>query len=87
MLRIFVINSLMFLLPFMLYGAYFYLAHKGADLKTFWADAPLLWLLGAGAALVLGAMAALVSFGGAKPGGTYVPPRLEDGVIKPGHVE
>jgi hypothetical protein len=32
-------------------------------------------------------MATLIQFSGGKPGGTYHPPVLEDGVIKPGEID
>ena len=87
MLRILFINALMFSLPFLIYGAYFYATRKGKAQDKFWSEVPLLWLLGASAALVFGAMITLVSFGGSEPSGNYVPPRLEDGVIAPGQFE
>ena len=87
MLRILVINALMFSLPFLIYGAYFYFARKGGDKTGFWSEIPLLWLLGISAALVFVAMITLVSFSGSDPEGAYVPPRLEGGVIEPGQFE
>jgi hypothetical protein len=50
-------------------------------------DGPWAWLIGGGVALaVLGAIAAAV-LGGRGKEGVYVPPRLEDGRIIPGHLE
>jgi len=87
MLRIVIINALMFALPFLIYAAYFYFVRRGENENEMWSDAPVLWLLGAGAVLVLVAMASLVSFTGSNPGGTYYPSSFEDGVIKPGRIE
>jgi hypothetical protein len=87
MLRIVIINALMFALPFLIYAAYFYFVRSGQNENDMWSEAPVLWLLGAGAALVLVALASLVSFTGSDPGGTYYPSRFEDGVIKPGRIE
>jgi len=87
MLRIVFINALMFLLPFAVYGAYFYLARRGAGKQSFWNEAPLFWLLSASTLLVFAAMVTLVSFSGGEPGGTYISPRLENGVIQPGRIE
>lgn len=87
MLRILFIDALMFLLPFAIYGAYFYLTRKGAARSKFWSEVPLLWLLGASTALVVVVMVTLVSFSGGEPGGTYVSPRYENGVIQPGRIE
>jgi len=87
MLRIVFINALMFLLPFAVYGAYFYLARRKSRKQNFWNEAPLLWLLGASTVLVVAVMFTLVSFSGGEPGGTYISPRLENGVIQPGRIE
>ncbi len=86
MLRILFINALMFALPFAMYGVYIHLARKNATKEDVWSNAPILWLLGASTLLVFGAMITLVSFSGSKPGGTYHPPRYDNGAIKPGHV-
>ena len=87
MLRIVIITALMFALPFLIYAAYFYLVRRGQDENDMWSEAPVLWLLGAGAVLVLMALVSLVSFTGSDPGGTYYPSQFEDGVIKPGRIE
>jgi hypothetical protein len=52
-----------------------------------WQDAPVLWLLAAGCGLLLITMATLIQFSGGKPGGTYHPATIEDGVIKPGEID
>ena len=52
-----------------------------------WRDAPWLWLVGSGVALALVIAFASAFFGGADTAGRYVPPRVEDGRIVPGHVE
>jgi len=86
MLRIALIDVLMFSLPFLLYGAYM-LAVKGAVPASVWQGAPVLWLLIAGIGLLLITMATLISFSGGKPGGTYHPPKIEDGVVRPGKID
>jgi hypothetical protein len=50
-------------------------------------DAPLLWLFGAGAVLVVVTLVAFESSSGGKPGQHYVPPSYKDGKIDPGHIE
>ena len=52
-----------------------------------WQGAPVLWLLAAGCGLLLVTMATVIQFSGGKPGGTYHPPTIEDGVIKPGEID
>ncbi len=86
MLRIALIDILMFSLPFLLYGGYM-LVIKGAAPASIWEGAPVLWLVAAGIGLLLITMAALISFSGGEPGGTYHPPRFEDGVVKPGNID
>ncbi len=52
-----------------------------------WANLPWLWLAGAGALLLaLILFVVTVGFGTSQPG-VYVPPRLENGRIAPGHME
>ena len=52
MLRIALIDVFMFALPFLLYGAYM-LATRSASPAGLWQDAPVVWLLAAGATLLL----------------------------------
>ena len=85
-LRVALIDILMFSLPFLIYGAYMLMA-KGAVPGDLWNAAPLLWLLAAGCGLLLITMATLIQFSGGKPGGTYHPPSYENGVIKPGTID
>jgi hypothetical protein len=86
MFRIALIDILMFSLPFLLYGAYMVLA-KGVHPSHAWEAAPLAWLVAIGCALLLITMAALISFSGGKPGGTYHPASIEDGRVKPGSID
>jgi hypothetical protein len=86
MLRIALIDILMFSLPFLIYGAYM-IATKGTSPTHVWQDAPVLWLLAAGCGFLLITMATLISFSGGKPGGTYHPPSIENGIIKPGKID
>ena len=87
MFRVVLINLLMFMLPFLVYGAYFYLVRQGRDAADFWVEAPLKSLLAVSVVLVVGAIAGLIHFSGGDREGTYIPPRFEDGVIKPGRIE
>ncbi|MBC8021370.1 MAG: hypothetical protein H7X78_09230 [Methyloceanibacter sp.] len=86
MLRIALIDILLFSLPFLIYGAYM-VSVKGVAPADLWQGAPIFWLLAAGCGLLLVVMATLIQFSGGKPGGTYHPPTLEDGVIKPGEID
>jgi hypothetical protein len=86
MFRIALIDILLFSLPFLIYGAYM-VAVRGVAPDQVWQSAPIFWLLAAGVGLLLVVMATLIQFSGGKPGGTYHPPSLEDGVIKPGGID
>ncbi len=86
MLRIVLLNILLFSLPFLAYAGYVLLT-RNANNPAAWDDAPILWLLAAGFALLFVGVVTLVSFDSGAPGATYHPPVYEDGVIKPGYVE
>lgn len=91
MIRIVIENLLLFLLPTVMYVAYVYLTRgrNGGDEKSkrgVLDDAPLIWLFGAGAVLV---MFVLIMFGntsGGKPDQGYTPPSFEGGKVSPGQV-
>lgn len=87
MARVLLLNIFMFLLPFILYGAYFYLVRRGQKDADYWGQAPLGWLFSASILLVLIGIASLISFSGGSPEGTYVPPQFKDGVVVPGRIE
>jgi hypothetical protein len=86
MLRIALIDILLFALPFLLYGVYM-LSVKRTSPASLWQGAPVFWLVIAGCGLLLVTMATLIQFSGGKPGGVYHPPTVEDGVIKPGEID
>jgi cytochrome bd-type quinol oxidase subunit 2 len=86
MARILLLDILLFLLPFVVYGLYVYATRRGEEELT-WKDAPWAWLFLAGVICMVIGLALLISFSGEPPGGTYHPPRMENGVIKPGRIE
>jgi hypothetical protein len=86
MLRIALIDILLFALPFILYGAYM-VAVRGVAPANLWQGAPVFWLLAAGCGLLLVVMATLIQFSGGGTGGTYHPPVIQDGVIVPGEID
>lgn len=87
MARVLLINIFMFLLPFIVYGAYLYLSRKDDEDTNYWRDAPIGWLFGIGMVLVFAVIVSLIQFTGSGPEGQYVPPQFKDGKIVPGHVE
>lgn len=86
MLRIALIDILLFLLPFLVYAAYMVWV-KGAAPASVLQNGPVLWLLTAGLGLLFVVMATLVQFSGGERGGTYHPPVIVDGKIKPGGID
>jgi len=86
MLRIALIDILLFLLPFLAYAAYMVWVKGNAPAMVL-NTAPIFWLLAAGFGLLFVVMATLVQFSGGDRGGTYHPPVVEDGVIKPGGID
>lgn len=92
MLRLVIENIILFLLPSVAYFAYVYLRRsdtQGAsgNNKDLWDDAPLIWLMLAGAVLMLGVTLTFATFKGGDPGQKYVPPAVIDGKLVPGHFE
>jgi hypothetical protein len=80
------LQYLPFLLPFVGYAAYIIVA-RSLGRSASWRTAPWLWLTTAGLVLVIAVL--LVTWAlDPREGieGEYVPPRLEDGKIVPGHV-
>ena len=86
MLRIALIDILLFSLPFLIYGAYM-VSVKGSAPANLWQGAPIFWLLAAGCGLLLVTMATLIQFSGGQPGGIYHPPTIENGAVKPGEID
>jgi Family of unknown function (DUF6111) len=83
MLRILLQYVLPLVLPLVVYLIYARLARKGGGLR----DTPWIGLAAAGVGLMAVSLAAWGLLGGAEPGGTYVPARVEDGRLVPGRVE
>ena len=89
MIRIIIENTLLFLLPTVIYVAYVLLRRRiegTADINVL-DDAPLIWLVAAGAALVIITLVVFGSVSGGKPGQIYEPPVYRDGKIVPGKLK
>ena len=89
MIRIVVENLLLFLAPTAIYLAYVYLTRRGETTTgDVLAEAPIVWLCAAGAALVVITLVAFGTTSGGRPGQAYEPPVLgEGGKIEPGHLK
>ncbi len=85
MLRIVLINILLFVLPFLIYAA-FMIWVKGVAPSAVTRTAPILLLLLAGFVCLFVGIAALVEFSGGERDGMYRPPVIQDGVIQDGVV-
>ncbi len=88
MTRVLLVYVLPFLLPLALYIGWVWLSRRKNTEDGPWqlAEGPWLWFVAAGIALMAGGMVYLGLSGGSEPGGTYQPPRYEDGAIIPGRV-
>lgn len=90
MIRILLQYAIPLLAPFVLYAAYIHFGRRRQPgEKTFLAldRAPWIALFAAGAVLVGLTTGVLAWLGGEDPAKEYVPPRLIDGKIVPGHFE
>lgn len=93
MIRLLIEFIVPLLLPTALYGLWVAWSRRrdaagGTGVPADWRTAPWIWLVGTGMAL---ALAAAIGTGlGTNQGdikGTYVPPRVIDGKVVPGHVD
>lgn len=90
--RILLQYALPILLPSLVYLAWLFyenrrIANGGEGKVRRWEEGPWAWLVAGGLALgVLVAIVTVVLTGRGKEG-TYVPPRVEDGRVVPGHLE
>lgn len=95
MIRILAENVLLFLLPTLIYVAWIMLARGraggqasgGVSVLKALDNAPMLWLFGAGAILILATLFFFGTTEGGKPGQHYEPATIEDGKVKPSHFD
>lgn len=89
MMRIVIENILLFLLPTAVYLGYVLLTRRSASTAgEVINEAPLVWLFMLGALCVAATLVyyATITPGG-KPGQVYIPPRMKNGQIEPGHLK
>ena len=85
MIRVVIENIVLFFLPMAVYVTYVLLTRKADAKGGLMDDAPLLWLMFAGTAVVFVVLIVFGSTSGGKPGQVYIPPSLsKDGKIEPG---
>jgi hypothetical protein len=88
MLRVFLTIVLPLLVPTAIYLLWVGIVGTMQEGSTIsWAAVPWIWLAGAGVALLVFVLLVVTVHFGAPQEGVYVPPRVEDGQIVPGHIE
>jgi Family of unknown function (DUF6111) len=87
MIRVVLVNILLVTFPALLYFSYVYLRRRGNPDEEILSNAPIFWLLAAGVSLMLASLIIFGQWQGGAPGKHYVPPRVQDGVVIPGHME
>jgi Family of unknown function (DUF6111) len=81
MLRPFLYEAVLFLLPFLGYGFFLLFRHRGRVGPSSWDNAPLLSLLVASVICVAAGLALFAHYGGAPAGSSYIPAHMEDGKL------
>ena len=85
MIRIVIENLLLFLTPTLIYSAYVLVRRRSeGSTAPILSDAPLLWLLAAGALMMVSTLIIFGSTTGWQPGEAYQPPVYKDGKVRPG---
>ncbi|MGI9521455.1 MAG: DUF6111 family protein [Hyphomicrobiaceae bacterium] len=88
MIRVILENIILFLLPTLIYIAFAFARRNRqstASASQIFDDAPVIWLLVAGAVCMVAGLAYFGSTSGGRPGEQYQPPVYRDGKIIPGH--
>lgn len=87
MLRIVALDALFFLTPFAAYALWLLVTRRTVRNPDDWTVKTIAWLALVGAVLMIGVLVIFIHLDPSPPGGTYVPPSFEDGVLIPGHIE
>ena len=77
----------LFLAPFIAYAIFLWATKAGVLDPSSWTLPRIGWLLMAALVLTIGSFIVLAHWGGAPPGSTYVPARIEDGQFVPGETK
>lgn len=80
MLRPFLFEAVLFILPFVVYGIWL-LLRGGSPGLHMWEAAPLLRLITLGVVCMAAGLAVFAHFGGAPAGSVYVPAHMENGEL------
>ncbi len=85
MIRSILTQILLFLTPFAVYALFLYGTRAGVLKIESWPAKTVGWLTAAAVILVIAGFVTLGQIGYQPAGSTYVPPRMEDGKLIPGH--
>ena len=85
MIRSILTQILLFLTPFAVYALFLYGTRSGVLKIESWPAKTVGWLTAAAVILVIAGFVTLGQIGYQPAGSTYVPPRMEDGKLIPGH--
>jgi hypothetical protein len=77
----------LFLTPFLVYAIFLWATRAGVLDVAHWSLSRLAWLAIAALVLMIGSFVVLAHFSGSRPGGTYTPAHIENGVLVPEKVE
>lgn len=77
----------LFLTPFLLYAIYLIATERDAREKEHWRLKVLMICASGGCVLVIASLIAFAHFGGAAPGGVYIPAHMENGRLVPGQIK
>jgi Family of unknown function (DUF6111) len=84
MIRPILIETGLFIAPFVIYAALLVVTTKGVLQPSAWSIRRVAALVIAGFVLMLGSFVIFAQFSGAPPGSTYVPAHIENGKFVPG---
>jgi hypothetical protein len=87
MFRIVALDALFFLTPFAAYALWLLVTRRTVRDPNDWTVKTIAWLALAGAVFMIGILVVFVHLDTNPPGGTYVPPTFQDGVLVPRHIE
>ncbi|EJW11580.1 hypothetical protein A33M_2992 [Rhodovulum sp. PH10] len=87
MIRTFLVELALFLVPFVAYALFLAATRNGALDAGAWRLPVLGWLTLAAFVVLIGSFVVMAQFGGAPPRSDYVPAHVENGRLVPGHFE
>ncbi|MCS0493847.1 DUF6111 family protein [Ancylobacter sp. MQZ15Z-1] len=87
MLRVAIINILLFLLPFAAFALYLRFGRRVDSMLEGWSSTALVACTAVAVVLVAASLFLFEAQGRGPTKGAYVPPTWKDGVLTPGHIE